>query len=130
MIVKIDNLGVAIESLVDDYVIDVNDLVEDRLDKTADDILDYIQKYCPKSSGGSKHLSDTFVKTVFGDGKDKVIYISSQEKGRLVHLVELGFKHRGGKHVAPRPFMRPAYDKFTPQMLEVIKRIINGGKSL
>jgi hypothetical protein len=26
--------------------------------------------------------------------------------------------------------MRPAYDKFTPQMLEDIKRIINGGKSL
>ena len=60
---------------------------------------------------------------------NKTIYISSGTKGRLVHLVELGFKHISGKHVEARPFMRPAYETFTPQMLEDIKNIIQrGGK--
>ena len=130
MNIKIDELGVTISNMAQEYVIDVNLALEERLDKTADDILDYIRKNCPKSDSGSKHLSDSFVKTEVGSGHDKVIYISSQTKGRLVNLIELGFKHRSGRHVAARPFMRPAYDKFTPQMLEDIKTIINGGKSL
>ncbi len=130
MNIRLDELGVKITDMANEYVIDVNLALEERLDKTADDILDYIKKYCPKSESGSKHLSDSFVKTEVGSGHDKVIYISSQTKGRLVHLVELGFKHRSGKHVAARPFLRPAYDKFTPQMLEDMKSIINGGMSL
>ena len=56
-----------------------------------------------------------------------MIYISSKTKSRLVHLIELGFKHRSGRHVAAKPFLRPAYDKFTPEMLEEIKKIISGG---
>ena len=130
MNIRLDELGVKITDMANEYVIDVNLALEERLDKTADDILDYIKKYCPKSESGSKRLSDSFVKTEVGSGHDKVIYISSQTKGRLVHLVELGFKHRSGKHVAARPFLRPAYDKFTPQMLEDMKSIINGGMSL
>ena len=42
-------------------------------------------------------------------------------------LVELGFKHISGKHVEARPFMRPAYETFTPEMLEDIKKIIERG---
>ena len=30
------------------------------------------------------------------------------------HLVEFGFKHRSGKHVPARPFLRPAADQETP----------------
>jgi len=44
----------------------------------------------------------------------------------LVHLIEFGFMHRSGKYVNPRPFLRPAYDTFTPKMLEDIKVIIRG----
>lgn len=72
-------------------------------------------------------MADSFVKTPLGDGVQKVIYISSKSKGRLVHLIELGFKHKSGRHVAARPFLRPAYESFTPEMLEEIKNIIHGG---
>ena len=65
--------------------------------------------------------------TTVGSGVNKTIYISSGTKGRLVHLVELGFKHISGKHVEARPFMRPAYETFTPEMLEDIKKIIERG---
>lgn len=126
---NLDKLGVRISDLIKDYTSDVKEGLEDILDKTAQNILEYIKNNCPRSDSGSKHLADSFILTTIGNGANKVIYISSGTKGRLVHLVELGFKHTSGKMVEARPFMRPAYEMFTPEMLEDIKDIIqNGGK--
>lgn len=124
---SIDNLSHKLSSIINTYCDEVKKEAEILLDKTADEIVDYIKQNCPKSAGGFNHLADSFVKTEIGSGVKKTIYISSKTKGRLVHLIELGFKHRSGKHVAARPFMRPAYDTFTPGMLDEIKKIINGG---
>lgn len=126
---SLDMLGVRISDLIKEFSDDVKDGLEDRLDQTAKEILEYIKKNCPRSDSGSNHLADSFILTTVGSGANKTIYISSGTKGRLVHLVELGFKHKSGKHVEARPFMRPAYETFTPQMLEDIKKIIQrGGK--
>ena len=124
---SIDELGVRISDLIKDYADDVKEGLEDRLDQTAKQILDYIKSNCPRSDSGTNHLADSFILTTVGSGVNKTIYISSGTKGRLVHLVELGFKHISGKHVEARPFMRPAYETFTPEMLEDIKKIIERG---
>lgn len=126
--VSVDQIGTRLTDVINDYAIEVQEEVLKRFELTADEILDYVKNNCPRSDSGNNHLADTFVKTEVGTGINKIIYISSQKKGRLVHLIELGFKHRSGKHVPARPFMRPAYDTFTPEMLEDIKRIIKGGK--
>ena len=127
MAVSVDEIGTKLTDIIKDYASEVQEEVLKRFELTADEILDYIKNNCPRSDGGSNHLADTFVKTEVGSGLNKIIYISSQKKGRLVHLIELGFKHRSGRHVPARPFMRPAYDTFTPKMLEDIKSIIKGG---
>ena len=124
---SLDELGVRISDLIKDYADDVKEGLEDRLDETARQILDYIKSNCPRSDSGTNHLADSFILTTVGSGVNKTIYISSGTKGRLVHLVELGFKHISGKHVEARPFMRPAYETFTPEMLEDIKKIIERG---
>lgn len=124
---SVDELGVRISDLIKDYTDDVKEGLEDRLDETAKQILDYIKSNCPRSDSGTNHLADSFILTTVGSGVNKTIYISSGTKGRLVHLVELGFKHISGKHVEARPFMRPAYETFTPEMLEDIKKIIERG---
>ena len=124
---SLDELGVRISDLIKDYADDVKEGLEDRLDETAKQILDYIKSNCPRSDSGTNHLADSFILTTVGSGVNKTIYISSGTKGRLVHLVELGFKHISGKHVEARPFMRPAYETFTPKMLEDIKKIIERG---
>ena len=126
--VSLDELGVKLTEIISEYAKDVQDDILKRFDETADEILDYIFKNCPRGDSGSNHLADSFVKTEVGSGIYKTIYISSKTKGRLVHLIELGFKHRNGKHVQAHPFMRPAYDTFTPEMLEDIKSIIKGGR--
>ena len=125
MAISLDNMTIKISELIQKYTDEVKEAI-DELDKTADEILDYIKTNAPRGKSNT-HLADSFVKTEIGSGVNKVIYISSKTKSRLVHLIELGFKHRSGRHVAAKPFLRPAYDKFTPEMLEEIKKIISGG---
>ena len=125
MAVTLDNMSVKISELIENYTQEVKEEAIDELDKTADEILDYIKTNAPRGQSNI-HLADSFIKTEIGSGVNKVIYISSKTKSRLVHLIELGFKHRSGRHVAAKPFLRPAYDKFTPEMLEEIKKIISG----
>ena len=115
-----------ISETIEKYAKEVEAEALNRLDETADKIIDYIKANAPRGKS-NKHLADSFVKTEISEGANKVIYISSKTKSSIVHLIELGFKHRSGKHVPARPFLRPAYDEFTPKMLEDIRKMISGG---
>lgn len=116
-----------IDRAVKSYSREVELAIIERLDYTADQILDYIKSNAPRTPFNKEHLGDSFIKESYGEGVNKTIVIYSKTKGSIVHLVELGFKHRSGKLVSARPFLRPAYDEFTPKMLEDIKKIISGG---
>ncbi len=121
----LDNLTGKIMDEVKDYSEQIKKELEAKLDETADKILEYIVENAPRS-GQKKALADDFIKTDVGSGYNKTIVIHAKEKGMLIHLIEFGFMHRAGKYVNPRPFLRPAFDAFTPKMLEDIKDIING----
>jgi HK97 gp10 family phage protein len=121
----LDNLAELIMDEVSSYTDEVIKALEAKLDETADKILEYIKNNAPRS-GQKNGLADDFVKADVGSGVNKTIVIYGKEKGMLVHLIEFGFMHRSGKYVNPRPFLRPAYDTFTPKMLEDIKVIIRG----
>ena len=116
-----------IEKAVKSYSKDVEKAIIEKLDYTADQILDYIKDNAPRTPWTKEHLGDSFIKETYGEGVNTTIVIYSKTKGYLVHLVELGFKHRSGKLVSARPFLRPAYDQFTSKMLEDIKKIIGSG---
>ena len=79
---SLDTLGVRISDLIKEFSDDVKDGLEDRLDQTAKEILEYIKKNCPRSDSGSNHLADSFILTTVGSGANKTIYISSGTKGR------------------------------------------------
>lgn len=125
-LITIDQIGSAIEDMVDEYAEEVIKKLEDRLDKTANNIVEYISRNAPRS-GSTKPFADSFVATPQGEGINKVISIYSNTKGKLTHLLEFGFTHKSGKYVGPRPFMRPAFDTLTPKMIEDIKSIIEKG---
>lgn len=124
---KLTALTPEIERAVKSYSREVELAIIERLDYTADQILDYIKSNAPRTPFNKEHLGDSFIKESYGEGVNKTIVIYSKTEGSIVHLVELGFKHRSGKLVSARPFLRPAYDEFTPKMLEDIKKIISGG---
>lgn len=121
----LDNLAELIMDEVSSYTDEVIKALEAKLDETADKILEYIKSNASRS-GQKNGLADDFVKADVGSGVNKTIVIYGKEKGMIVHLIEFGFMHRSGKYVNPRPFLRPAYDAFTPKMLEDIKVIIRG----
>lgn len=123
--VTLDNLTEKIMDEVNDYSDKVKKELEAKLDETADKIIEYIKDNAPRS-GQKNALADSFIKTERGSGYNKTIVIHSKTKGMIIHLLEFGFMHKGGNYVNPRPFLRPAFDEFTPKMLEDIKRIING----
>jgi hypothetical protein len=125
-LITLDNLGITIAKMVADYGDQVEQHLEKVLDQTAVKVLEYIQSKAPRS-GQAESFADSFVALPFGNGINKTITIYSETKGRLTHLLEFGFTHRGGKFVGPRPFMRPAFDAFAPEMLSEVKRIIEGG---
>ncbi len=110
---------------ISEYAESVKKELEQKLDETATLILEYVISNTPRS-GRKGAMADEFVKTDIGKGHTKTIVIHAKEKGRLVHLIEFGFQHKSGKYVAARPFMRPAFDYFTPKMLDDIRRIIRG----
>ena len=124
--IKIEALTPEIEKAVKSYSSSVKLAIVEKLEETADKILDYIKSNAPRTAWSHPHLGDSFIKESYGEGVNKTIVIYSKTKGSIVHLVELGFKHRGGKVVAAQPFLRPAYDNFTPKMLEDIKKIMKG----
>jgi len=125
-LVTLDELGISISKLVADYVDGITPKLEKKLDETAKEIIRYISNNAPRS-GGSKAFADSFVTEVKGKGIYTTITIYSDTKSKLTHLLEFGFTHRSGKFVRGKPFLRPAYDQFTPGMLEDIKQIVEKG---
>ncbi len=121
----LDNLTEKIMDELNNYTDEVKKELEQKLDETADRILEYIIENAPRS-GRKESLADSFIKEEIGEGYNKTIMIYSNKKGRLVHLVEFGFIHKSGKYINPQPFLRPAFDEFTPKMLDDIKGIIRG----
>lgn len=119
----VDKLTDDIMSIITDYSETIQKEMEALLDDTADEILKFIQTNAPRS-GRKNALADSFSKLEIGQGVDKTVVIHSKKRGRIVHLVEFGFRHRNGTFVPARAFMRPAYDLLTPKTIDGIKRII------
>lgn len=123
---EVDQVTKEIEKAVVAYSNEVEASIDQRLEDTADKIIEYIKSHAPRS-GDSEALADSFIKQEYGSGSNKTIVIFSKTKSGIVHLIEFGFRHRSGKMVAARPFMRPAYEDLTPIMLDDIKKIIERG---
>jgi len=127
-LITLNQIGSAIEDMVDEYAKEVMGDLDVVLDETAKKIIEYISLHAPRS-GGNNALADSFVTESTGKGVYKTVSVYSGTKGRLTHLLEFGYTHRSGKFVGPRPFMRPAFDILSPKMIEDVKRIIEkGGK--
>lgn len=122
---EVDELTLEIEKSVQAYTKEVETQISEILDRTANQIIDYIKSNAPKS-GRANAMADSFIKESFGEGANKTIVIYSKTKSSIVHLIEFGFKHRSGVFVSARPFMRPAYEAYAPKMLEDIRKIIGG----
>ncbi len=121
-----DNLTVELSKLLQDYTTEVTEAIEEEIDKTAKLVLDEVKRTAPKKTG--EYRKGFKIKKQDSKGTVTRIIYQAKKPG-LAHLLELGHAKRGGGRVSERPHMRPAYDKYVPQMEKNIETIIkNGGK--
>ena len=122
-----DELGVAISEIIKEYTEEVSQAIEEEIDDTAKKVKDEIVLTSPKLTG--KYAKGWRVKKDNGKGYATRI-IHNKDKPGLAHLLEMGHAKRGGKgRVEGIPHIRPAYDKYVPDMEKRIEDIIRrGGK--
>ena len=89
LLVILDDLGDAINKCVEDYFESILPKLEERLNSTADEIIDYIKVSAPRS-GHKNSFAESFVKVTTGEGSNKSVSIYSEGKGGLTHLIEFG----------------------------------------
>ena len=129
--ISAEELGVELEKMVSEYTEDVQEAIEDEIDKTAELMLKDIRgstAWTDRTKGAKGYRKGFKVKK-----GDKFGYatrtIYNKNKPGLVHLLELGHAKAKGGRVSARPHLRLAFDKHAPQMEKNIEEIIKkGGK--
>lgn len=129
--ISAEELGIELEKIVSEYTEDVQEAIEEEIDKTAELMLKDIKTstaWTDRTKGAKGYRKGFRIKKggKFGYAT-RTIY--NKNKPGLVHLLELGHAKKGGGRVSERPHLRPAYDKYAPQMEKNIEKIIKrGGK--
>lgn len=121
--INLDALGAEIALALEQYTEDVTEALEAELDRTSKAVLQEIKDTSP--SGTGKYKSGWVRKKETGNGIKYTIH--NKKRGSIAHLLEFGHAKRGGGRVEGKPHMRPAYDKFVPDMQERIEQIIRNG---
>jgi len=127
-------MSIEISDMVRQYTENVSTDVTKEIDDTANKMLDEIKSTAPYDPKGNGEYRKGFkIKKSSKSGRTTRIIYNKNCPG-LVHLLEFGHVIRNGTgryfgETDPRPHMRPAYDKYVPQMEKNIDDIIkNGGR--
>lgn len=124
--IKIDQLANEITKTIKAYTEDVSEAVSREVDKIADDVLKEVKTNHPYKDRSGDYTKG-FKKTKRdAPGRTRRI-IWNKKHYRRVHLLEFGHAKRGGGRVPAYPHLRPAYDKYTPHLMNNIKKIIRNG---
>jgi hypothetical protein len=123
-VVDTDELAVELSQAVKDYTEDVSKAVDKKVSSTATKVKREIKQDSPRKSG--EYAEGWSRKTSRKNGLIGIT-IYNKDKPQLTHLLENGHAKVGGGRVAGIPHIRPAYDKFVPQMEKDIEKIIKSG---
>lgn len=122
--IAIDRLAQAIVDSIRDYTEDVTESINAEVKTTADKVLKEVRLLARKDTG---EYASTFVKTDKSLSGKRRYVIWNKKHYRRVHLLEFGHAKVGGGRVRAYPHMRPAHDKYAPELVDNIKHIIRNG---
>lgn len=116
---KGENLHEAILNELYEFSYEVEQIVQEELDKGAQDLKNELKATSPKRSG--RYAKNWKVKK---NGRSRTVY-NGKPTYRVTHLLEYGHASRGGgRKVGAIPHIKPAEDKYAEIMHENIKRRI------
>lgn len=123
-VIDADELAVELSQAIQDYTEDVQEAIDKKVSSTATKVKREIKQDSPRKSG--EYADGWSRKTSRKNGLiDITIY--NKDKPQLTHLLENGHAKVGGGRVPGIPHIKPAYDKFVPNMEKEIEQIIKNG---
>jgi hypothetical protein len=122
--VGVDELAAELTQTIQEYTEDVSKAVDKKVSSTGTKVKREIKQNSPRDSG---EYADGWSRKTNRKGGSTEVTIYNKEKPSLTHLLEFGHAKVGGGRVPGIPHIRPAYDKFVPQMEKDIEKIIKSG---
>lgn len=132
---KIDSakLALTINEYLKDYGEDIEDAVVNNAQKEAKAAIKYLKAVSPEDTSRKKKRAtpykDGWTKKTRKLGRytfSQVVY--NKTNYQLTHLLEFGFTHRDGKHVAAQPHIREAEKIYKEKFVDALKKEIGGKK--
>lgn len=118
--IKALDLTNEIRKIYESYSEELKEGIQKIVIEYTEKIISEIKRTAPRSDrSGVIHLADSFDYEIRKDVDNFMTTIYSPDRGFIAHFVEYG----SVKNV-PKPFMRPAFDKYVPQMENEIKNFI------
>lgn len=123
------NFGIELAKVISEYTEEVEAAIEEEIDDTADKVLKEVKTSAAWKDRSGDYRKGFKIKKEKKKGEVKnTIY--NKNKPQIVHLLEFGHLLRNGKRSEARPHMRPAYEKYVPEMEKRIEEIIKKGGKL
>lgn len=132
---KIDSakLALTINEYLKDYGEDIEDAVVNNAQKEAKAAIKYLKAVSPEDTSRKKKRAtpykDGWTRKTRKLGRytfSQVVY--NKTNYQLTHLLEFGFTHRDGKHVAAQPHIREAEKIYKEKFVDALKKEIGGKK--
>lgn len=124
-ITKIEALGDAINELLEDYVNDVTEVVENEVDNTAKLITKQLKSYSPRGASKKYYKGWTIEKE--NDNLQFKRTVWNEKHYRRVHLLENGHATANGGRVKAQKHVEPAVKTYGETMPDRIAERIKGG---
>lgn len=116
--IEINELGKAIQSIVDEYSDEAQKVVEETLPKVGKDAVKELKKRSPKKTG---KYSKGWKSKVEKDRLGSKVVVYNKTSYQLTHLLEKGHANRGGGRTNGIPHIKPTEDKAVEEALKIIK---------
>lgn len=116
--IKIDELGKAIQSIIEDYSEDAQKVVDETLPKVGKKAVKELKNRSPKKTG---RYAKGWKSKVEKDRLSTKVVVYNKDRYQLTHLLEKGHANRGGGRTKAIPHIKPTEDIAVKDAVEMIE---------
>lgn len=116
--IKIDELGKAIQNIVEEYADEAREVVTKTLPKVGKDAVKELKARSPKKTG---QYAKGWKSKIENDRLDSKVIVYNATRYQLTHLLEKGHANRGGGRTQGIPHIKPTEEKAIDEAVKLIK---------
>lgn len=116
--IKIDDLGKAIQKIIDDYSEEANDVVEEVIPKVGKKAVNELKKKSPKQT---KRYAKGWKSKQEKERLSSKVIVYNKDRYQLTHLLEKGHANRGGGRTSGIPHIKPVEENVSNEAIRLIR---------